>query len=611
MNRLIIASLLLLISSWGHAAASVGKVILSFGQNVAVTSEGNERLLKRQSDIYADDLLKTGGKGRLQVRFTDGSRLSLKPNTEFKIEQYQFDDATPEDGKAIYKLLKGGMRTISGQIGKVDREDYKLDAVVATIGIRGTDFSVDKAGDKISGSVNNGRINVSAKQGSDRDIAAGRSFALTGAAGTINEFKTPAQSGSSEEESQSGDEESEESSEDSGTEEESDTSSSEGSSDSDDSATQQTGSDDQASTTQSEQQASSESTTESNLSLNTTTTTSSDSSGTTGSIPASNPSSDGASVVIASPNPTGNGSAAPEGAVVAIAFSENDPTKGNRGGSGVVIANNVSAITVDNSAGNGDLLTGILYVDTNTNTSSDNPCAPCSFTGADTTAQIVDSSNTGSISGASITWGRWNAGSYSVVENGTEQQSVGSFHFMYSDSQTSSSQLAAVAAAKSGQYLYTFSGGSQKYTKPESENGATGSLTGFTGSSSSTYQGTYLIVNWDSQTVDKVSIKGLTGTGGEQRNFTLTEETNASTGTSVQTSLDSLLKGGDLKLTGTCSGGTCATSTDLSGRMTMNLVGDSAGAALTSYGAHGTTSSSDQVTFTGTALLEDGGAVVP
>ncbi|WP_315983520.1 FecR family protein [Aliamphritea spongicola] len=161
------------------AADAVGKVILSIGQNQAVGPDGQVRKLARKAEVYADDLLATGNKGRLQVRFTDGSRLSLRSGTEFKITEYRFDAAEPKEGKAIYKLLKGGMRTLSGQIGKEDKEDYRLDTAVATIGIRGTDFVIISEGDSVTGSVNSGEINVAGNEGSrSENITAGNSFVI-------------------------------------------------------------------------------------------------------------------------------------------------------------------------------------------------------------------------------------------------------------------------------------------------------------------------------------------------------------------------------------------------------------------------------------------------
>ena len=41
---------------------------------------------------------------------------------------------------AFFSLLKGGFRTVSGLIGKINHEDYSVATPVATIGIRGTDY---------------------------------------------------------------------------------------------------------------------------------------------------------------------------------------------------------------------------------------------------------------------------------------------------------------------------------------------------------------------------------------------------------------------------------------------------------------------------------------
>lgn len=46
----------------------------------------------------------------------------------------------PPGSRAFFKLLKGGFRAVSGLIGKVDRNEYRVDTPVATIGIRGTDY---------------------------------------------------------------------------------------------------------------------------------------------------------------------------------------------------------------------------------------------------------------------------------------------------------------------------------------------------------------------------------------------------------------------------------------------------------------------------------------
>src|SRR5690606_19192386 len=48
--------------------------------------------------------------------------------------------AAEEEGNALFRLLKGGFRAVTGLIGKENRDNYRVRTPVATIGIRGTDF---------------------------------------------------------------------------------------------------------------------------------------------------------------------------------------------------------------------------------------------------------------------------------------------------------------------------------------------------------------------------------------------------------------------------------------------------------------------------------------
>ena len=176
MIRFTTAAFLIIASPSLLAADGVGKVLLSFGKNHAITAEGELRLLKRKSEIFDQETLQTGPRGRLQVRFSDDSMLSLKPNTRYAIQQYEFNKAAPTESKAFYKLIKGGMRTISGKIGKVDREDYKLETVVATIGIRGTEFEVLQNAEGMWLGVSDGKVFAESDQTSELIGSGGYAF---------------------------------------------------------------------------------------------------------------------------------------------------------------------------------------------------------------------------------------------------------------------------------------------------------------------------------------------------------------------------------------------------------------------------------------------------
>lgn len=132
-------------------AAPVGTVTLVAGHATAATPAGQIRDLYRNSNVYAGETLVTAGSSYMNVVFTDGGRVLLRPESRFVIERYQYNGgagaapaagAQTEHESAFFRLLKGGFRAISGLIGHVRRQDYQVQTPVATIGIRGTDYEV-------------------------------------------------------------------------------------------------------------------------------------------------------------------------------------------------------------------------------------------------------------------------------------------------------------------------------------------------------------------------------------------------------------------------------------------------------------------------------------
>ncbi len=120
--------------------AAAGKVVFSYGQTAAFASDGTRRDLKRGDSVESGETLKTL-EGRLQVKFNDGGFISLQPRTEFKIDDYRY--AGVEDGSesAIFGLVRGAIRAVTGAIGQRDKSRYQIKTKVATIGIRGTAFT--------------------------------------------------------------------------------------------------------------------------------------------------------------------------------------------------------------------------------------------------------------------------------------------------------------------------------------------------------------------------------------------------------------------------------------------------------------------------------------
>lgn len=117
-----------------------GRIIASVGSVTAEAPDGSSRPLRRRSEVYAGDTLVTGPKATAQVRFTDNGLLQIQPNSRFQISEYRFEGKEDGSESAVFKLIKGGMRSITGAIGHTNKENYRVDTPVATIGLRGTDW---------------------------------------------------------------------------------------------------------------------------------------------------------------------------------------------------------------------------------------------------------------------------------------------------------------------------------------------------------------------------------------------------------------------------------------------------------------------------------------
>ncbi|OOG37896.1 FecR domain-containing protein [Polaromonas sp. A23] len=139
LNAVLLATLAAACPLQAHALAGVAQ--FTAGEVNVRQADGRTIALAKGGNIDSGQAIVTGGTGRAQVKFTDGGLISLQPNTEFKIANY-VDQNDPKEDRFLVDLLRGGMRAITGLIGKRNRDNYKLTTTTATIGIRGSGFKV-------------------------------------------------------------------------------------------------------------------------------------------------------------------------------------------------------------------------------------------------------------------------------------------------------------------------------------------------------------------------------------------------------------------------------------------------------------------------------------
>ena len=79
--------------------------------------------------------------GRMGIRFVDDTTIKITETSMVIIDEFVFDP-DPSKSKLAVNFLKGTARFTTGLTGKVAKENMVLRTNSATVGIRGTDFSV-------------------------------------------------------------------------------------------------------------------------------------------------------------------------------------------------------------------------------------------------------------------------------------------------------------------------------------------------------------------------------------------------------------------------------------------------------------------------------------
>lgn len=174
-----------------HAVDPAGKILFVTGEAQATGVDGVQRILERGDPVLSGELLATG-KGSVQVRFTDGATVALRAFSQFRIDEYRYAGAEDGSERAIFSLLKGGLRTLTGAVGRINRKTYRVDTFAAGIGIRGTgyqarvcqgDCSTERLKDGVHVTVSQGAVSL-ANDAGELELTAGQQ-------GFVADFSTP------------------------------------------------------------------------------------------------------------------------------------------------------------------------------------------------------------------------------------------------------------------------------------------------------------------------------------------------------------------------------------------------------------------------------------
>ena len=152
------------------ANESAGMILAMRGQ--VEISRGAEKLVAaNRTELLSGDTIITKD-GQVQIRFADGTFLTLSHDTRFSIDDYHYGRRNGD--RAQFSLVNGWMHTLTGQI---DHRAYLLKTRLANLGVRGTEYSA-QLGESLHVSVDRGMVEIANAAGKIQ-VGAGGSATVT------------------------------------------------------------------------------------------------------------------------------------------------------------------------------------------------------------------------------------------------------------------------------------------------------------------------------------------------------------------------------------------------------------------------------------------------
>lgn len=110
------------------------------GEVRAATGTALPQSVKKDQLLTDNTTITVGPDSSATLKFEDGTVVLLNESTSFQIRKYAYDEKEPSRFSALFSLLRGGLRAVTGLIASKNPDAFKVATPLATIGIRGTEF---------------------------------------------------------------------------------------------------------------------------------------------------------------------------------------------------------------------------------------------------------------------------------------------------------------------------------------------------------------------------------------------------------------------------------------------------------------------------------------
>jgi hypothetical protein len=157
LKQLVAGTVLSLLSVVAMASQVVGEVTLTIGKS-KIERTASEAEPQKGGSVQEGDVIRTSDNGHVHIKFIDGARVSVRPNSVFRIHEFKYNPSEPAASVVRLSLDSGEARSISGAAAQAAKERFRLNTPLVAIGVKGTDFVTQVSKDVIRVTVNQGAI---------------------------------------------------------------------------------------------------------------------------------------------------------------------------------------------------------------------------------------------------------------------------------------------------------------------------------------------------------------------------------------------------------------------------------------------------------------------
>ncbi len=147
----------------GQGAAKVGAAQIGAAKAIENDVEGrlgkSVQKLAVGSDVFQNQLVRTGKASTARLQFLDETDLSLSPFTQVSLDRFVYDPDR-KTGRVVVNVPRGLVRFVTGSL---EKQSYTIRTPIATIGVRGTTFELLVRPDRMTLLLTDGGVDVTVR----------------------------------------------------------------------------------------------------------------------------------------------------------------------------------------------------------------------------------------------------------------------------------------------------------------------------------------------------------------------------------------------------------------------------------------------------------------